>query len=315
MLDYNSFKSEFVTCCRERLAAGVQAYASGDIIIEEKPVKKAQVGELTGLIFRSSESNCAPTVYVEDFYRSYREGCTVEELSTAAVSNMLHYVRNTPGFSEDAFEDPSNLRVRLLNRSRNNSFLQDVPFMGTGCGLALIAEILSGEFRAVVTNDLLDCLGLSEEELFETALENSSADEPPVLFSLSEMLRGGQEQSRNYLDEGSWEILPAAEPLYFLSNRSCFRGSAVLFYPGMAARLNEILGGAFYILPSSIHELLLLPVHEGDPQKLAAIIRSANRTVVDDADYLSDELYICEAGRIRRTGFSGFAADAEALPS
>ena len=317
MLDYYSFKNEFVTRCRERLSGSVGGGTAGDIIIEERPVTKAQLGELTGLIFRASGSNCAPTVYIEDFYRSYRNGFSVDELSIAAVNKMLRYIGNTPELSEDDLEDPANLRVRLLNRSRNTVFLKDVPYMDTGCGLALITEISSGEFRAVVTHDLLDSLGMSEEELFEAALENSSADEPAVLYSLTEMLDEGHDSCRNYLESGP-AITAGALPqdvLYMLSNKSCFRGAAVLFYPGMAAKLNALLKGAFYVLPSSVHELLLLPVSEGDPQRLAAIIGSANRTVVNEEDYLSDDLYVCEGGVVRRVSYGSFVPEPGTLPN
>ena len=315
MLDYNSFKGEFVSSCRERLAAGSHSFTGGCITIEEKTVTKAQYGDLTGLIFRADGSNCAPTVYVEDFYRSYRNGCSVEELSIAAVNSMMHYAASPPAFFEDALKDTANLRVRLLNISRNSLFLRDVPYIDTGCGLALIAEIVSGEYRAVVTDEILASYEMSRDELFEAAFENSLSDEPPVLFALTDMLSNGSESCVDYLEDSSRRFLPPAEALFLLSNRSCFRGAAALFYPGITARLNELMGGAFYVLPSSIHELLLLPLSEGDPQKLAEIIGSANRTVVNDADYLSDDLYICEDGNIRRAGISSMSAEPRSLPS
>ena len=73
----------------------------------------------------------------------------------------------------------------------------------------------------------------------------------------------------------------------------------------MMDRLNDLMGGSFYVLPSSIHEVLLLPATEGDPQKLVDIIRSANRTVTDSDVFLADELFICESGRLRQVSYGG----------
>ena len=310
-MDYSTFKNDFISGCRERLAAHTRtdAYEGGDIFIEEKPVKKAQFGELTGLIFRKGDSTCAPTIYVEDFYRLHRDGYSAGTLSVSAVNSILPYIDSGPDISEDAFEDTANLRVRLLNRARNRDYLENVPHIDNNCGLALTAEIRSGEFSAVVTDDLLDSMEMGKDELFEIALANSSVNDPPVLFDLSELLTEGHDSCRNLLggDSGSdlpgsdaCSILPAPDTLYLLSNRSCFRGAAVLFYPGITEKIGRLLGGAFFVLPSSIHEVLILPVSEGDPQRLADIIGSANRTVVSDEDYLSDDLLLCEEGRLRR---------------
>ena len=299
MLDYSGFKSEFISRCRQNLGESAFAAAGRDVYIEEQPVRKAQAGELTGLIFRTRGSSCSPTLYVEDFFRMYESGHSVDELSLAALTNVIPYIDNAPGFPEDAFEDTSKLRVRLLNSSRNSDYLKEVPHADSGCGLSLIAEVRSGEYRAVVTNGLMESMDISREELFEIALENSSAEDPPVLYELSELLMKGHDSCTDLLGSEPGTFFPA-DSLYLLSNRNCFWGSAVLFYPGLLGRLCELLNGPFFVLPSSVHEVLLLPESGGDPQRLAEIIGNANRTVVSDEDYLSDDLYICEAGTLRR---------------
>ena len=303
MLDYSGFKSEFISLCRDRLSECARICADNEVYIEEQIVKKAQSGELTGLIFRSRGSTCSPTIYVEDFFRMYKSGHSVDDLSVAAMMNVIPYINNAPGFPEDTFEDTANLRVRLLNISRNSEYLKGVPHMDCGCGLALIAEVRSGEFRAVVTSGLLESMEISRNELFETALENSMAADPPVLYELSELLMKGHDCCTDLLETESGAFIPA-DSLYLLSNRDCFWGSAVMFYPGLLGRLCELLNGAFFVLPSSVHEVLLLPESDGDPQRLADIICNANRTVVSEEDYLSDDLFICRSGRLRRITFS-----------
>ena len=297
MLDYHGFKNEFISCCRQKLGESAFAFADKKVYIEEQPVKKAQAGELTGLIFRTRGSSCSPTLYVEDFFRMYESGHSVDDLSLAALTNVIPYIDKAPGFPEDAFEDTANLRVRLLNISRNSDYLKEVPHKDSGCGLALIAEVRCGEYRAAVTDSLLESMEISRDELFEIALENSAAADPPVLYELSELLMKGHDCCTDLLDEGSGSF-SVSEPLYLLSNRDCFRGSAVLFYPGLLEKLCVFMKGDFFVLPSSVHEVLLLPESDGDPERLADIIGSANRTVVSDDDYLSDDLYICRSGKL-----------------
>ena len=313
MLDYSAFKNEFISLCRDRLSECARVCADNEVYIEEQTVKKAQLGELTGLIFRSRGSSCSPTIYVEDFFRMYKSGHSVDDLSAAAMDNVIPYIGSAPGFTEDTFEDTANLRVRLLNISRNSDYLSGVPHIDCGCGLALVAEVRSGEFRAVVTTALLESMEISRDELFETALENSAAADPPVLYELSELLMKGHDCCTDLLGTEPGTCIHA-DSLYLLSNRDCFWGSAALFYPGLLERLCELLNGAFFVLPSSVHEVLLLPESDGDPQRLADIICNANRTVVSDDDYLSDDLYICRSGRLRRISFSRTFPESANLP-
>ena len=88
-------------------------------------------------------------------------------------------------------------------------------------------------------------------------------------------------------------------------NTGIFWGAGTLFYPGMIDRLHELLGGDFYVLPSSVHELILIAVDDQDPQQLVDLVRSANRSVVKDNEILADDLYICESGELHRVSFGG----------
>lgn len=309
MLDFTGFKSEFVSCCKSSLSALVDPSTDHDFMIEERTVTKAQVGKLSALIFRSPGFFCAPTVYVEDFYRMYRDGHSVKDLSVTAVNSVYPYIRCAPSFPDDAFDNAENLRVRLLNRALNRAFLQTVPFIDTGCGLTLVAEFRSGEYRASVTAELLEALGMDRDELFETALSNSSLYDPPVLFELSELLMSGKDMCDNLLEKDSGYELSSVTSLYMLSNDKCFWGAAALFYPEMMQRLSRLMGGAFYVLPSSVHEVLVMPVADGDPQMLADTIRSANRSVVEEEEFLSDDLYICDNGTLRRVSYGGVACN------
>lgn len=316
MLSFSEFKNEFIKGCTDSLIAHTHDRADDEIVIDERTLTKAQYGDLTGLIFRAGDSVCAPTIYVEDFYDMYKRGSSVSELYEAAVSSVLYSIDNAPGITEESFTEPDMLHVRLLNKAGNKDYLENVPHIDFGCGLALIAEVVSGEFRAVITNELVECFEMDQDELLEAALVNSSLIDPPALFELTELLAEGRERCKNLLGSGSASApsLPPSVSLYVLSNTDCFWGAAALFYPDVMARLHELMNGPFYIIPSSVHELLLLPISEGDPQQLVAMIREANRTVVSKDEFLSDDLLICESGQLRKISYGGFIPGSGRLP-
>lgn len=303
MLDFREFKSEFIAACRSNIASFTECFDCGDIEIEERSVNKAQRGPLNGLIFRATGTVAAPTYYVEDFYHMYKNGASISELSYDIAQNAFHFIHEDPPIALEetakSFEDAANLRVRLINSSRNAELLDTVPHRDTGCGLSLIPEVRSGPFRAVVTRELMKSYGNSEDVIMQIALANTASRDRAVLTDLSEMLMYGQDNCNNLLRVSRTDPLPEPDSLYVLTNDKFFWGASVLLYPGMTESLCTMLGGDFYVLPSSVHEVLLLPVSMGDPMKLIETIHEGNSTVVNDEDFLSDDLIICENGKLR----------------
>ena len=92
-------------------------------------------------------------------------------------------------------------------------------------------------------------------------------------------------------------------PMYVLSCIDARFGASVLLYPGVLAGISRKLEDDIYIIPSSVHELLILRASDvDDPQGLIDMIREVNRTEVSPGEILSDSLYAClrGTGEIRR---------------
>ena len=82
-------------------------------------------------------------------------------------------------------------------------------------------------------------------------------------------------------------------PMYVLSNTQKSLGAACILYDGVLKSCAARLGEAYYVLPSSIHEVIMVPVSAvGDEQELSAMVRDINRTQVRDTEILSDNIYL-----------------------
>lgn len=304
MLDLVNFKDEFISQCRNTLCE----YGPEDMRIEERMVNKAQRGTLNGLLFIKEGTNCAPTLYVEDYYKEYTRGAGIKALSRFAVTTAAQSMDMADSLAdkaEDMVGGSSDLVVRLLNKNKNKEYLKGVPAKDTCCGFELIAYLESGEFGAVVTEELLEAMGMDRNELFCKAIENTQEKYPAILCDLAESALILQMECENLL-ESKAKLAPAdSGPGYVLSNSSFYWGAGALFYPGVIERIHELLDGDFYVIPSSIHELIVVAAEGQDPQKMVDMIREANRTVVDEKDVLADDLYICEAGQLKRVSYGG----------
>ena len=304
MLDLVSFKDEFISQCRNMLCET----GPEDLKIEERIVRKAQRGELNGVLFMKEGLLCAPTFYVEDFYKAYKDGASIPDLSHNAIETAIRSMGMANMLARDSFDmigNPEKLRVRMLSRDRNKEYLKSIPFRELGCGFVYIAESGRGEYGAVITNDLMEEFDMPGDELFDRAIRNTVEDFPAVLHDLGESVISDPESCVNLLNASSGRAPAGSGPVFVLTNSSFFWGAGALFYPGIIDRIHELIGGDFYILPSSVHELILVSVEDQDPQQLADLVRSANRSVVKSSEILADDLYICESGALHRVSFGG----------
>lgn len=136
-----------------------------------------------------------------------------------------------------------------------------------------------------VNQSILDAFGISAEQMKKDALENAPHTHPATFRSMEEVMSGLMGMEMPEPDAG----MPR---LYVASTESMNRGAGVLAYPDFLQEASEKIGGNFFILPSSIHELLFLK-DTGDitRQDLASMVRSVNAAEVSPAELLFDNVY------------------------
>ena len=286
----------------EKLKKEVREYLPEDVkdevIIDDVEVVKMNDKKLHGLTFRMPASDAAPTLYVDEMYRAYKDGADIGYLATE-MANMYNGSRGSVkppeiDLSYDKVKD--NLTVRLLEKKRNREFLSNMPHVSVGHGLAVIADINMGEerggdWRVAVNNNVLESLGVDRETLFADAMKNSAIVEPAMLIDMSNALFAPSARV-NLLDRDEPISPEDVGGMYVLTNASGSLGAATLFYPDVKEKAAELIGGDYYILPSSTHEVILVPdsaeISESD---LCDMVKQANRSVVEEKDILSDNVY------------------------
>lgn len=233
---------------------------------------------------RIDDAQVAPTVYLEPYYDHYLHGETVSE----SAENILNYCRSkTPGitFPDDFFRDydtvSGRLGVKLIGTKRNREMLGDIPHIEYEDLSAVIYYLLEdpafGNGMIIVRNSDMERWKMTPETLYRDALENCGRMLPPVFRPLSEVLDIFQ-----CAGEGN---------LYLLTNDSALYGAAVILYPGLLEEVSEYIGGKYFILPSSVHEVILLPDSGEEPQELLSIVTEINHTQVAEEDILTDAVY------------------------
>lgn len=156
-----------------------------------------------------------------------------------------------------------NLRVRLMDIKSNRETLENAVYEPVGCGYALVAylelpEEFDGGGIANVPKGLAEASGFSTRRIMMDARVGSMAADYPKLCPIQDVLFGSMNGviPQNLLTEGK---MPEEDPLLVLTTEDGRLGAAALFYTGIQKRISEIVGGDYYVLPSSVHEVLIMP--------------------------------------------------------
>ena len=183
-----------------------------------------------------------------------------------------------------------------------------IPIKGTDMVVTFqskLDESDKGVIYAALAEGLVKALGMTAKVLLEVAIRNGMKKRPAVLRPLknvmSEIVFGTNEDSTEDLGDGL--VFASCE-----SGMSDGFGAACLLYPGFLKMAGERLGGGFYILPSSRHELLFLPAMDVDnvnAQEMREKVRTINQNEVEERDRLSDEIYFSKGGKFFHVNVNG----------
>lgn len=288
---------EFISIIKEELPDFLPDDVYKDLVIDDVEVAKMNDQKLHGLTFKPKGSDAAPTLYIDDLYERHENGEDIGFL-LVDLANRYAEARKAPtppdiDLSWDKVKD--SLSVRLLEKKRNIDFLSNMPYVDVGNGLAMTVDInmpgdMHGEWRIAVNHGVMQQLGVDRNELFLKAMESAVSYDPAALTDMSQALFSPDKE--NLLDRTDPLEPMEVGGMYVLTTESGNLGASALFYPDVKEKAAEMLGSGYYVLPSSIHECILVPETAGINEKdLCDMVKQANRTVVEPKDVLSDNVY------------------------
>lgn len=296
-----------------------------DYFGEEAEIKTHQVYKNNGVLLQGvcaleKGKNIAPTVYLNDFYEKYEQGAAFGELVRKIVQFMENN-RVTSDLNVDFFMDYKKIKkklvLRLINREQNEELLKQIPYLkfkdlAIVCHCILITEEI-GTGSILIYKHHLEAWNIGEDILFQDAFENSPKIEPYCILKISDMMK---EVLKRTIEERIDEICEEYEtdktellnrtlenmaqeleekniPMYVLTNQNRYYGAASLVYPGMLEKIGDILQEDYYVLPSSVHEIIFVgKTYCMDSFVLNEIIEEINRTQVMEEEWLSDHTYL-----------------------
>ena len=236
----------------------------------------------TGILFKQEDSNLAPTIYLEEFYQKYLKGQQVPDLADSICSIYQEIRVKKTCDCQNLFDFnhvKEHIVYKLIRRDANEELLKQIPYEPF-LDLAVVYYIQIdntrfGSAAIQIRNEHLRYWRVEKEEIRRFAEKNT-----PRIYPV--------------------QIRQIVLFMYVATNEQCSLGAAVMRYPDFREKVRGMIRGDFYILPSSIHEVILVPESFGlEPERMQEMVKEINQTGVAPEEVLSDSVYYFDGEEIR----------------
>lgn len=291
---------EFVDECKDRLQDYLKSQGE-QVDVMYHSVRKINFQE-EALLVRYKGDQIAPVVYISGRYEDYLSGREMSEIVKDIARDVQEARKHQPDMLDLTAEmAKERLYLSVINAEKNEELLNSVPYRKIE-DLACIAKFrLDAESSVLVNEDLCRKLRMTSEEVLAIAERNMVKNGyqcEPLDLEIKRILKE-QGVSDREIEEGMMKT--QSSMMYVASTANHMEGAAVIASREAMHDFYDKIGEPFYILPSSRHEVILLPDRCGlEIADLAEMVKDVNRQVVDEKDVLSDHVYHFDGRQIER---------------
>lgn len=249
-----------------------------------------------GMQVKREDQMVVPNINLNGMYAQYQEqGHTM----AAMLTMIAQQVQMAPEIRTDWLKDYSQVKdhlfIRVSDAKENEGVLKNAPHKEVD-GLAVSYHIAIEGMQAStpVTYQMMEMYGVTAEQLHADALESTQKLYPVKYASMAEVMQ----QMMGIEPDMAADMMPPMEgpQLMVLTNTQGMHGAGALLYPDQLETIAQQMGTDFFVLPSSVHEVLILPDDGSqDLDSLQFMVREINRTEVAPEDRLSDFVYHYDA--------------------
>lgn len=267
MYNYEEFKEKVISELEDYLPYK-------DAVLQAFSVTKVN-RKMDGLMLLRKDTNIAPTLYIDWMYKEYLESGDFESVLRSAARayvDAVEAIRRMGIPAINAENAAGSIVFQLINTKQHEEMLETVPhreFLDLSIIYKWIFKVGSDGIQAtVVNNGLADGLGLTEEQLFKMASENT-----PRLMPT--------------------RIEPKGSSMWVVSNSHKYYGASALLDSEALYELSVKEGCNLIVLPSSVHQVIAVPETDGagDVEFLLGMVTGINDTEVSMEERLSNSVY------------------------
>ena len=295
-MEYEAFAETFKTHMEQELGKAAEVSFSS--------MEKLNAVGWEGLAVRKKGEQDAAVLSLRRMYQAYREGGmgrAAEAAFRVLAGKPDIHIADFPG---DWEKQKGSIRPVLVSAGWNEKLLTELPhrkFLDLAVTYRLEAEEKAYRASTFVKDWFLKHWGITEEELWEAAMENLTREEYEAK-PLTEILEGILGTNLGELFDTDSKQFQNYPVMYVLTNRGVHYGAAGMLREDLLKAFSEQTESSFYILPSSVHETILVAEQPGiDSMSFKEMVSSINEGEVEQEEWLSESVYYYdrEKGEVR----------------
>lgn len=291
------------------IATHVKKIMGGEYDLRICKVTKNNAIELDSLVMLKKDHNFAPNIYLLPYYEEYLKGTQINELAKKLCNTYREY--KAPSISDHfsySYQDiKAFITYRLVNYQKNRRLLENIPhikFLDLAITFhCLVREDKDGIGTIRITNEHCRTWEVTPQELYQIAADNTRGLLPASIQSMDDVILGmlkeeSAKDNNSVLSEAMHtdidiHNLEDQRKMYILTNQKGINGATCLLYQDVLKDFSKRIHSDFYILPSSIHEVILVPYDASlSREVLTEMVKDVNRTQVACDEILSDNVYL-----------------------
>ena len=294
-MNYSVFKEKLITELKKLFPESE---------ISEGEVSKNNSTFYDTVTIRAPGQIISPCIRLNDYYRRFNSQMENERSFAKVLEGICDEYWSTlehTGYKDKIINEITNfndikdhITCRLVNRAMNQALLDTMPHENYLGEFAVIYSVIikqgdEGVESVRITNSLMNHWKISSHDLYELALNNTVKLFPKVSMPMEDMIRSmiGAPMPEREAEVGM---------MYILTNEQGINGATVLIYPGLLKELISQYGikeRYLYILPSSIHEVILVPTENlSMTENYRQMVRDVNYSEVAAEEILSNQIII-----------------------
>ena len=247
----------------------------------------------------SERPDAGVIIYLEGYLESYNEGDMDIRDICENIIKVFH--ENMRDFDFDAGSITSfdkvkdQLRLKLVNSELNKEQLYMQPhrsFRDLAIVYYLPLQVNGYAASMTVSLALMELWGVDEDELYNTAIENVKHKSDYCIIGIADLMKYIAAKSGLNVEDGFCAPPPDME-MYVATNASRELASNIILNNNMLKEFSDSIHGRdFYILPSSIHDLIFIPATDwADVRRFSEMVKDVNDNELDKEEILSYSVY------------------------
>ena len=277
-----------------KMNAGYIAGEGGNITINH--VIKNNGCEMDGLVIMEKGTDIAPTIYLDSFYELYTNGENIKNI-IRQIEVIYEQNKNNVTFDVNILKHFDTIKdkivYKVVNYRSNEKLLEQVPHKRILDLAVVFYCLLDNEYgrsaTALIYNNNLKNWNVTIDDVYKAALKNT----PDLLHSKISSMAALFEKCGVNVDGEEVDLKDyVPSDMYVLTNESKLNGAACILYENVLYDFAQKLGADLYILPSSVHEVILLPkLSMFEKDELVNMVKEVNTEGVAADEVLSDHVY------------------------